>query len=1050
MRIRAILVLMYVLFCLKLSGQVNYFRQYGPSDGLGNLFIYSINQGKDGYLWIGTAEGLYRFDGFDFRHYTLQDSLAENFITTIFRDFSGDLWLGHMNGGITHIADGRFIKYNESPEINTAITSITESDTGTIWFSTQNQGLMVINKGGEITRVSVPVEDEIIFRLEHISGNLFLAGTQENLYVLEYQEKSSSMILKKKISGYSPSKVVEILKMKKGEYYIFSKDRGIYSLTVNDPLYKCNHIELTGFAEKYIDNIQGALCVKQNEVWVNTALKGIIKFRIDNSTGRLIPSGYINTDTGLKSDEVKCMFEDSEGNIWLGMYGDGLLRLVNSNLSFLNNFRTLGSDHIYALSKDSLSIWMATDNHIAKISPGTYQVNESNSFPRSLSGVRVNTLYCAKHGMIYLGFEKEGLYVFNPSTHEFTKIRLSNDLLENSIKHITGRENILWIGTRKGACKFNTTTGEIKWFNKGNGLPNNDIQDMYIDREGRVLVGTTCSAIQYIDANDKVRTLDNTSFGLNSVMAFTEDSNGSLWVATYGNGVFRFGKKGNLNYTTSSGLVSDYCYSLIFDNQNRILIGHKGGISQIDTETGKIRNYTYNEGIKINTDFYPNSILSDNRNNILFGTSDGLIILNSRPGTVRMEPPVLHIDAVYVNKTKIKIDKPVILKPGNYEIRIEYTGINLSNPDIVTYQTMLEGYSSGWSDLTSKRSVTYEKVGYGQYIFKIKAFNEDLTTSQEPLTVVFRIRKPVYLSVWFYLVIISLAVFALYEFIRIREKTMKSLQEKLLRNLDEKTKEIIVKEEIIKERQKTEKELRAAKERAELSDRLKTSFLANISHEIRTPMNAIVGSSELLKSQDNSEEEKRELLNLIVSNSNSLLDLIDDILEISLIESNQLKINFSRCEIYPVLVELHVKFIEEMKTSGKDHIDFRLSTESMPRDFSFETDELRLKQVLGKLIDNAIKFTESGSIILECRPVADKVLFSVVDTGIGMSEDKKQIVFDLFRKVEDDKLRLYRGTGLGLTLSQSLVKLMGGEIAVESELNKGSRFYFTLPLTYAD
>jgi Signal transduction histidine kinase len=219
-----------------------------------------------------------------------------------------------------------------------------------------------------------------------------------------------------------------------------------------------------------------------------------------------------------------------------------------------------------------------------------------------------------------------------------------------------------------------------------------------------------------------------------------------------------------------------------------------------------------------------------------------------------------------------------------------------------------------------------------------------------------------------------------------------------------------------------------------------------MSHEIRTPMNAIVGLSELLKDKSFSEEDRTDFVNLIVSNSNSLLGLIDDILDISKIESNQMNIDMKNCEVYTALNELYQRFNKEIKAREKSHLHFHLSVDAKVKDLTFETDVIRLKQALSKLLDNAIKFTDSGHITLGANLEEKRILFFVEDTGIGLSEDKKEIIFELFRKVEDNKLRLYRGTGLGLSLSQSLVKILGGEIMVESEINKGSRFYFSLPL----
>jgi len=1046
MKARFLIVLLLAKVFTQLDGQDNFFRHFGLTEGLGNSFIYSLNQGKDGYLWIGTAEGLDRFDGFEFKHFTSKDSLAENFITIIYKDFSGGLWLGHNSGGITRVKDNQFKKFSDGSAFNSSVTSITEADTGTIWAATQNGGLYVVDASNKIVKVSTPLDNELIFKILHISGNLFLIGTQENLFVLEYQKESRSMSEKVKIGNYPPSKVVDILKTKDREFLIFSRDKGIYRLTFDPSDLSFKLAEVSTDMNGDLDNLQGVSLVTKNELWLYTMGKGIIKYNLDSNTGALSFNGYLNTDNGLISNDVKCLFTDREGNIWVGLYGEGLLRLVDNNIKFLSYSNIIGSDHIYSLSKDSINIWIASDNSISKVDPKGDKLSKSYAFPADLSGDRLNSLFCSQKGLIYLGFEKEGVFSFDPVRARFSKIYLSDDEIENSINHITGKGNILWISTKKGACKLNIITGTKTWFNKTNGLPNNNIQQLYIDSNGRVLVATICNIISYIDPDDKVSTLNLTnSLGPNSVISFAEDSVGTLWVATMGNGVYKFNTDGNLNYSIASGLLSDYCYCLDFANSNKILVGHKGGFSQIDFRTNWIRNYAFNEGIKSSSDFYQNAVLNDGKN-IWFGTSEGILKFLPDAGLSKKKPPVLHIDAVYINKERVSFDGILTLKPGYYEIEIEYTGIYLSNPEMINYQTILKGYSTNWSDLSSLRKVTYEKVGYGTYTFGLKAFNEDDISNTEQVSFKIRIRKPIYLSFWFYLIIIPVMGLSLFQYIRIREKKMKKIQDRLIRNLDEKTKEIIVKEEIIKERKKAEKELIAAKEKAELSDKLKTSFLTNMSHEIRTPMNAIVGLSELLKEKNFSEEEKAEFVNLILSNSNSLLGLIDDILDISKIESNQFKISISSCMVYPLLEDLFKRFTEELKARDKSHLNFRLSVELKDYNLAIDTDGIRLSQVLSKLLDNAIKFTDSGSIALGCHLVEDRILFFVEDTGIGLSEDKKEIIFELFRKVEDNKLRLYRGTGLGLSLSQNLVKLMGGEIKVESEINKGSRFYFSLPL----
>jgi len=1046
MKLRITIILLLTLVYSHLRAQDHYFRHYGPADGLNNSFIYSVNQDKVGYLWVGTGEGLYRFNGSEFQHFTDQDSLAENFITTIYRDLSGSLWLGHKSGGITQVSNNRFRIIIEASAFNSAITSITEADSGTIWFSTQNEGLLVIYSDNNSAQVSTNLDNDPIFVIRHISGNYFLIGTQENLYVMEYLKASGTMSERLRISNYPQSKVVDIIEDRKGEFLIFSQDEGIYKLSLEDENRSYDLKEISSNTFGQLDNVQGAMVVDENEIWVYTMGNGIIKYTRENESGNYLPTGNININNGLISNNVKCIFRDIEGNIWLGMFGDELLRLVDDNLKFYSFLNTIGSNHIYSLSDESGNIWLASDDCVTMISADEGLFRNSYRFPFSLTGARLNAIFCSEDGMVYLGFEKEGMYIFNPGSEKFTKLFLSQDDLENSINHITGKGNTIWISTKRGICKLNTLSGAKRWFTTKEGLPHNNIQELFIDSNDRVLIATICKNIYYIDPDNKVASFGNTkSIGLNSVISVVEDISGSIWAATLGNGVYMFNGDDNLNFTRSLGLLSDYSYSLIFDGNQNILVSHRGGFSQINIESHQIKNYSRYDGIRSSSDFYSNAVLADTKHNIWFGTSEGIVKFMPQLTNKGLTPPILHIDAVYINKEKVTFDRTLLLKPGYYEIQVEYTGISFSNPELVKYQTLLEGYSAQWSDLSNKRSVTYERVGHGEYNFRLRAFNENDIPNENPLTFSIRIKKPFYLSSWFYLLIITLLGISLFQYIKIREKNMKTTQERLIKNLDEKSKEIIVKEEIIKERHKVEKVLIEAKEQAELSDKLKSSFLTNLSHEIRTPMNAIVGLSELLKIPEYSEEERMEFVEMILSNSISLISLIDDILDISKIESNQLKINFRSCRVSDLLEDLHKRYSVELINREKSNLEFRLSLDKTDVGLAIETDSTRLKQVLSKLLDNAVKFTDSGSITLGYKKTENNVIFFVEDTGIGLSEDKREIIFELFRKVEDNKLRLYRGTGLGLSLSQNLVKLMGGEIKVESEIEKGSRFYFSLP-----
>jgi len=250
------------------------------------------------------------------------------------------------------------------------------------------------------------------------------------------------------------------------------------------------------------------------------------------------------------------------------------------------------------------------------------------------------------------------------------------------------------------------------------------------------------------------------------------------------------------------------------------------------------------------------------------------------------------------------------------------------------------------------------------------------------------------------------------------------------------------------ERDLAENKLLKSKERAEESDHLKSAFLANMSHEIRTPMNAILGFTELLTMPDSevTPGEKENFIKLINNSGNNLLHLIDDIIDISKIEANQLKIIQKNCALSVTLNEILQSFYEIKKHKDKDKVDIRLNNNTIDLDLTIKTDPLRLNQILTNLVGNALKFTEDGFIEFGYEiKNSEELLFYVKDTGLGMDQNKKDLVFDRFTKIEDDSSRLYRGAGLGLAISKSLVELLGGKIWVESTPSIGSTFYFTIP-----
>jgi len=254
----------------------------------------------------------------------------------------------------------------------------------------------------------------------------------------------------------------------------------------------------------------------------------------------------------------------------------------------------------------------------------------------------------------------------------------------------------------------------------------------------------------------------------------------------------------------------------------------------------------------------------------------------------------------------------------------------------------------------------------------------------------------------------------------------------------------LLQKNLIAELKSKEIQLLKAKEKAEESDRLKTAFLQNMSHEIRTPMNAIMGFSSLLADSYYNRLNLEKYASIIYQRSNDLLDLMNDILDLSKIESGQLSLNIEKCILPDLFMELDVLFSEYKKRISREHVDLLFQIKGINETEILKIDKGKLKQILINLIGNALKFTDEGYIKCGVQKEGDKLLFKVTDTGVGIPEDKHEIVFQRFAQLEQTGPKNRGGTGLGLAIARGLCELLGGKIWLESEVGKGTTFYFTV------
>lgn len=423
----------------------------------------------------------------------------------------------------------------------------------------------------------------------------------------------------------------------------------------------------------------------------------------------------------------------------------------------------------------------------------------------------------------------------------------------------------------------------------------------------------------------------------------------------------------------------------------------------------------------------------------------------------------IEISSIYIHNKKHTpqyiIEKS--LKQNENYITIEYTAKNPLHDNKQYYQSRLLGIDTQWQNQGNKNSVTYTNLPPKNYTFEIRIANKNGQYSQTA-TLPFSVLKPLYKKIWFKILIMVLAIaFVSLGVIQIRKQQIKLQKEisERTRKLEIAYKELLNKNTKIREQnrqierhhsdleQKVAERTQAleiAKQKAEESDKLKSSFLANMSHEIRTPLNAISGFSALISSDFYSQERKEKYVNIIKSNISSLLKLVEDILDISKIEAGQLTIEKEFFNVNATISDIYETFSEEIKNLRGDALTLRCNNLPSPETIIFNSDQIRIRQIIGNLMSNAIKFTHKGSIELGYEIKEKSILFWIKDTGIGIKKSDIDSIFNRFIKIEERNTS-HRGTGLGLSISKSLTKMLNGNIWVESTINKGSCFYVEIP-----
>jgi signal transduction histidine kinase/ligand-binding sensor domain-containing protein/CheY-like chemotaxis protein len=1076
------------------------FKQISYENGLPGLNIRDLHQDKDGFLWIGLESvGLCKYDGHSFMLYQQNDedkkSLSSNYVNKIEEDSSGNLWIATdygLNQFNKH--QNKFIHYFLNTEQN---NSLTNNICLTVFIDSKNNILVGTENGLSVKKNHHNAFEQHLNRKDDISLNRisvhaiyenhnqhYWLGTSAglikfNLETGHYRVYTEESLKNNSKEHSSNNTILDIIADKYGYLWIATQ-KGIKLFDLNNEKFtKLNLIDKKNGADIINESVNELMVDDKGKLWAGTSSDGIIV--IDPKTRKFFSiNKETKSSTPIKSNHIRSIFQDKTGLIWIGTKFEGLFMLNTPHNLFewpprFNCMLPLKNKYILSVSSlNDQIIWVGTkEEGLFKVNCKTKSITNYNPDTKiKINSNRIQYIYQDNSNNLWVGTDN-GLNYYDKQTSQFIKYG------NQSINRISeDRSKRIWVGTSTGMFIYDNKSDNLKRFYSNSNpdffsSPNIDIMNIYHDRNNSMWIATRYGPLyKYSFQTDKLETypLSKTDQQVPSKImarAFHEDMYGNFWIGTKSNGLLlmnkQTGKYSKLNI--KNGLPGSMVLCIEEDNNSQLWLGTNNGISSINIKDTSVSNYNSYNGVTSNISETAASYFF-NSGDLFFGGYNGFNIFTPSKFVINKYDLSPVINSVQLDDTILYINnqsiKPVIIKHKNSSIRFSFTLPDYKKQFRHNFYVMLEGSENRWRDIGSQNMISYTNLKPGDYVFKIKASNEANITSNIAAIKV-KIESAFYQTTAFKALVVALILLVLTVIIY----AIKTRQEKLKKVISERTqkletayKELLNKNTYIREQnrqierhhneleQKVAErthDLEIAKRKAEESDRLKSAFLANMSHEVRTPLNAITGFSTLVCNESANNERKQKYVDIIKSNTTSLLKLVEDILDISKIEAKQLKIEKVRFDINSMIININTIFQQEIASKKGNKIKLLLKRNSAPNtNLLFYSDPVRIKQIFENLLSNAIKFTSSGEIELGYKIKNQRILFWVSDTGIGIKPEDLKYIFNRFTKVESDNA-IYRGTGLGLSISRSLVDMLNGNIWVESEINKGSTFFFEIP-----
>ncbi len=1043
------------------TAQHAFFRSYSVREGLSQSQAFAIVQDDSGYLWIGTGFGLDRFDGRSFRTLTTAEGLASGVITALAIDARGRVWAGHQRGRVSLQTGPTSFRAFDISEISRGedIAELITGPRGWMWAWTGQRliGFDPEDPVGTAREVSLP-DGEPVHAVAADSRRLCLAG-ENRIYVLAGGAPGSPPVLRRigevadgpiSALGFDPvhrlwigtlSGTVFVHRLSSGgEFaapdFVLGADDGL-------PVAPVTAIAPGG----------------SGEMWIGTAGSGAIRLEWDTA-GR--PSARrFTTRNGLGQDDVLEILLDREGDVWFGTDGGGVSVYLGGRFETFLGEGGPGERAVWSIERTADgTYWFGTDEGLVRMvhedgenAPQLLRI--SRSF--GLCGRAIRGLAIGPEGRLWIAAEQGALCRLDPETLEIRQVDTGELPPANYLDLAWDPRGTLWLGTSRGVVRFRPSgesgdgeiTGEAELIDLSGSTDREParVYVVFVDRQGFVWAGVDGQGLARIDTAEPARKPEvyGPAEGLEhlGIGDICEDPSGNLWIGADDGGFYRFDRR-RFTYVPEddSPVRRENVYLVACDPAGTVFLGTNRGLHRYEPRRARWRHYGFAEGfVSLETNVHATYIDRDGR--LWFGTIDGAVRYDARHDRPRMVPPTIHVTRVGRPIERAVLSAGAEVPWGRSPIEFRFVGISLAAPERVEYRYRLLGLDPEWIGPTTEPVASFVALPPGDYVFEVIAANADGFWSVEPARFAFSIAAPFWRTWWFLTLATLLILACLGLAVRWRLAAVTRANRRLETSVRERTIEL---SERTFELERTNRALQRAVARAEDATRAKSAFLATMSHEIRTPMNGVLGTAELLHGT-RLDDDQRQLVETIRESGRELLNLLNDILDLSRIEAGRIEICRERFEPARTAEKVAALFAGQARRKGLEL--FCVITRQVPT--YAVGDAHRIQQILTNLVGNAIKFTREGRIVitLDARPVPGDdgtvtLEYAVEDTGIGISGAQVERIFEPFSQADSSFARRHSGTGLGLAICRQLARHMGGDITVQSNLEGGSRFVASL------